>query len=145
MLREERLATRRNWLARALVATVLADLIFLDPDNGIECKSVGKSRLKGPKYAFWDEIDSFAGSGKSVVVYHHLGRSCSWREQVASLREEFQKKMPNYGLSALTYRRGTGRVYFVVAALKHKRLLRSRLVEFLASPWKNFFEGDQVA
>ena len=142
MSREERLSKRQKWLERALEATGPADLVFLDPDNGIECKSVGRAALKGPKYVFWDEIESFVRFGKSVVVYHHLGRSCSWREQVARLLEQFRERMPkNFAVSALIYKRGTGRAYFVVAATKHRHLLKNRLAGFRSSPWNNHFEG----
>ena len=37
MSRDERLSMRKPWFKHALETTSKAELIFLDPDNGIEC------------------------------------------------------------------------------------------------------------
>jgi hypothetical protein len=129
----------------AMGTTTSADVVFLDPDTGIECKSVRPHYLKGPKYAFWDEIKPFAERGQSVVVYHHLNRSCSSEIQVARLRALFRERMPKgFYTRALIYKRGTRRAYFVAAAPEHREILNRRLSEFLASPWNQHFEGGDL-
>ncbi len=59
----KRVALRADWFAKALEQTSAADIVFLDPDNGIECKSVKRTSRKGPKYVYWDDIDSFVERG----------------------------------------------------------------------------------
>ena len=48
-LNSARLSLRKEWITRALTQTVSADFVFLDPDNGIECKSVPRTAKKGAK------------------------------------------------------------------------------------------------
>jgi len=135
----DRLRLRSAWLQGALKATASADLVFLDPDNGIECKSVGRTDLPGPKYVYWEEIESFVDRGQSVVVYHHLNRSCPSTEQVEKLQTEFCKRMPDdFKTSVIIYRRGTRRAYFVVAAAEHRVVLVNELSRMLAR-WQDHF------
>ena len=56
---------RHAWHQRARLALADADLIFLDPDNGFEVKSM-KPRKK-PKYAFFKEAADFFLMDKVVV------------------------------------------------------------------------------
>lgn len=56
-----------DWLDRALV--------FLDPDNGIEVKSM--SARTGHKYVLWDELASLRermGGESTLLVYQHIPR-----------------------------------------------------------------------
>ncbi|NTF69766.1 hypothetical protein [Rhizobium rhizogenes] len=50
-----------------------ADLVFLDPDNGLEV-SVPKGRKYSSKYLYLDEVAAFYASGKSLLVYQHFPR-----------------------------------------------------------------------
>src|SRR6266496_441966 len=102
---KDRPRVRREWLDRALKATAQADIVFLDPDNGIECESVSKTADKGPKYAFWDEIEAFAARKQTVVVYHHLSRSCTSAEQVKKLRQQFEKRLQEFTILDVVFRR----------------------------------------
>ena len=51
-----------------------SDLIFFDPDNGLEIMSVKKGKRKSSKYVFWDEVKNFYEKGHSVIVYQHFPR-----------------------------------------------------------------------
>ena len=138
MLRATRLQTREEWFRGALEGTAEAELVFLDPDNGIECQSVSRTALKAPKYVFWDEIRAFADREQSVVVIHHCGHHCSSKEQVSRLQKCFREQMPKgFETSALIYKRGTRRFFFVVAALKHRHGLLTHL-------WNKHFEDGEA-
>jgi hypothetical protein len=50
------------------------DLVFLDPDNGLEVRSVRKGNKKSNKYLYWDEVAAFWRIGASVLVYQHFPR-----------------------------------------------------------------------
>jgi hypothetical protein len=51
-----------------------ADLVFFDPDNGLEVKSKPVGRKGSSKYLFWEELTGVWRNGSSVVVYQHLSR-----------------------------------------------------------------------
>jgi len=137
--REAREQLRNDWYAGVLATTTGTDLVFLDPDNGIECK-IDRIANKGPKYVFWDEITGFVHRGESVVVYHHLGRNGTHAQQVKGLEGEMRRKFPDFEISAVRYRRGNGRAYFIIASPQHKDLLRQRLTEMRSGPWNRHFD-----
>ena len=62
--KERRLERRRAWAWEALAATRGCDLVFADPDNGLETRAgVPRHRLTGPKYAYFDLlVPSWRGS-----------------------------------------------------------------------------------
>lgn len=51
-----------------------SDLIFFDPDNGLEIKSVQKGKRNSSKYVFWDEVRTFYEKGHSIMIYQHFPR-----------------------------------------------------------------------
>ncbi len=48
-----------------------SDLVFFDPDNGIEV-SLKKGRKGSSKYVYLDEVSAFYEDGKSVLIYQHF-------------------------------------------------------------------------
>ncbi len=140
MRSKDRIALRSQWLARALRVTANADVVFVDPDNGIECQSVSRTASAGPKYIFWDEIGAFAARGQTVVIYHHLNRTLSSAEQIKMLRLQFDERMPpGFTTMDVVFKRGTRRAYFIAGAARHRHILNQRLSRMLETPWANHF------
>lgn len=50
------------------------DLIFLDPDNGLEVKSKPYGRKGSSKYLYWREVSSLWEQKKSLLIYQHFCR-----------------------------------------------------------------------
>lgn len=50
-----------------------AELIFFDPDNGLEV-SLAKGRKNSSKYLYLDEVAAFYAAGKSLLIYQHFPR-----------------------------------------------------------------------
>jgi len=50
-----------------------AELVFFDPDNGLEV-SLPKGRKSSSKYLYLDEVASFYEAGKSPLIYQHFPR-----------------------------------------------------------------------
>lgn len=65
---------RNSYFRSALDCLSTADIIFFDPDNGIEVQSVPKGRRLSSKYVYRDEIEDVFESGKSVLIYQHFTR-----------------------------------------------------------------------
>jgi len=51
-----------------------SDLVFFDPDNGLEVKSVPRGRKRSSKYIYWSEIEVAYRSGHSILLYQHFPR-----------------------------------------------------------------------
>ena len=67
-------AQRRSYMTKCLAEFVDVDLVFFDPDNGLETPSTASGRKNSSKYVYLDEISEFYGAGKSVLVYQHFPR-----------------------------------------------------------------------
>jgi len=50
------------------------DLVFFDPDNGLEIKSVPRGRKGSSKYVYWDEVRASYEAGHSLMIYQHFPR-----------------------------------------------------------------------
>jgi hypothetical protein len=65
---------RDSWRNRLLVAAAGVDLVFFDPDNGVEIASRPVGRKGSSKYVSWNEIEGIWAAGSSVLVYQHFPR-----------------------------------------------------------------------
>jgi hypothetical protein len=123
--------SRTCWERAAAEAMQGADLVFLDPDNGLAPERVTKSCAKSVKYAFLDEIDHLLHANHSVILYQHHRRT-PLKEAVSAQLEIFRRTAPSW---ALSFHVLSARIYFVLAACKHQRVLRKRSLQFVAGPW----------
>jgi hypothetical protein len=66
-------AGRKAYLDRCAAEFREVDLIFFDPDNGLEV-SLPKGRKNSSKYLYLDEVAAFYALGKSLLIYQHFPR-----------------------------------------------------------------------
>ena len=126
---------RRLWAEQARLAAQNCDLVFLDPDNGLEVQSKPKTEMEATKYVYFDEAEALFGRSRSLVIYQHLDRSGKAAEQFRRRRNELQQRLQPADIFALRFRRGTSRFFFIVATEEHAPLLRERTDALLQSPW----------
>lgn len=129
---------RAAWLEGACQATAGCDLIFLDPDNGIG-NTIAPHAKQGIKYTYPAEVTAFLDRGQSVVVYHHLGRHGTTRDQLSRQFGHFTQGS-KWSVFALLYHRGTARAFFVIEPSSSEHLLLHRAKKMLAGPWSRHFE-----
>lgn len=132
---------RAAWLRRGLETIGDAELVCVDPDNGLEIPSCSLLANKGPKFIGYDELRTIAGQRRSVVVYQHVDRSGPLADQIAKRRGALVARL---GLAdpplAVVFRRASARVYFVVAQPQHADVLGARVRELCGGPWARHFE-----
>ncbi|MCF7865359.1 MAG: hypothetical protein K9M11_02530 [Candidatus Pacebacteria bacterium] len=104
------------------------DLVFFDPDNGIEVASTNKKNIH--KYVLWEEIIAAYSSGKSVMIYQHFSRSN--REVFIKIKLEDLKQRLGAEVMAL---RGKHSVYLWAIQPQHSDKIKSALSKFSAK-WK---------
>jgi|ERR1700730_8767571 len=66
--------SRKSWLTTSLRKLGDVDILFFDPDNGIEIKSVPGGRKGSSKYLYWDEIRLAWSRGFSLLIFQHFAR-----------------------------------------------------------------------
>lgn len=76
------------------------DLVFFDPDNGLEV-SLPKGRKNSSKYLYLDEIAAFYGAGKTQLVYQHFPR-IERSVFLASRAEQLRAVAPGCAIWAFT-------------------------------------------
>ena len=75
---------RDAWRRGLLDGARKADLVFVDPDNGIEVPSKPIGHRGSSKYVAWEEIQALWQGGCSILIYQHFPREP---------REDFSKRM----------------------------------------------------
>jgi hypothetical protein len=70
------------------------DLVFFDPDNGVEVSSVPYKRSNSVKYLYLKEIRRFWDAGKSIVIYQHKSR-VSLDKLIEQKRRILEIEIPN--------------------------------------------------
>lgn len=65
---------RDIWFSELLARAQDADLVFLDPDNGIEVESTPIGRRNSSKYVAWSEIRDLWRLDCSILIYQHFPR-----------------------------------------------------------------------
>ncbi|MFC2017213.1 hypothetical protein ACFLUD_02225 [Chloroflexota bacterium] len=63
---------RKKYINKISELSQSADLLFFDPDNGLEVKSVPFGKRKSSKYLYFDEVNKLFSSGCSLMIYQHL-------------------------------------------------------------------------
>lgn len=142
-----RLSWRESWFQRGLdlvgasESTQQTNIVFVDPDNGLECRCEERHRADGTKHVCFDELRELADRGHSIVVYHHLcrtqdGRGWSHAEQVRFWPERIATEL---GLDADNVRVAwwkpyAGRAFFIVPSQRDADLL-ARWDLFRESKW----------
>ena len=127
-----RIAYRNGWVQDALSATKDCDIIFIDPDNGLEA-GTKRHQKRGPKYVFFDELEPYCKQEQSLIIYHHTSRGGTAEEQVREHLAQIDERLNSVSSFALLYHRGSSRAFLVVQSEKHKSILTENLHNIMIS------------
>jgi hypothetical protein len=136
--RTNRQQQREDWLRRAMQAVAGCDIIFCDPDNGLQVPSVNKQNPKVAKYIFYDEARQFLSAADTLVIYHHLSRQGTHLAQVQQRAAVLKKIVgPARQILTLRFRAYSPRAYFI---LTNQQAIIERIKTFAQSSWKQHFQ-----
>jgi hypothetical protein len=65
---------RHQWFQTVLATLLRADLVFVDPDNGLEPAGFTHGSAKAGKSVTLDELRKLQRPGRCLIVYHHQTR-----------------------------------------------------------------------
>jgi hypothetical protein len=132
---DSRPEVRATWCQEAFKKIELAQLVFLDPDNGLTLNERKRFWKAGPKYVFVDEIRRYLAQGKSLILYCHQDRrKGGLSEQVREGIELLSNESPIHEAWAFTFHRQSVRIYFVVPR-------NQRMAALLAERSRAFING----
>lgn len=131
---------RSIWHKNALFSLELADIIFLDPDNGYLPNSVSKKSRKSIKYIFESELFDYYQSGHSIVFYNHRSRITedAYLDKFKTLL--YSESFRDARIVGIKYVRGTIRDYFFIIQPKHYYLVKQAIDQVLYSNWGIHFK-----
>ena len=118
----EKRAAREKWHLEALAGCDGAELVFLDPDNGLR---VGRPTAKkdAMKFVYSAEAADYYERGQDVVYYCHKGRRTDAQWEKA--KHILQRQCPSAVLMGVTFHRGTQRSYIFMVHPEHEKMYRN--------------------
>ena len=121
-------ANRKQWFSDAMDQTAESDVIFLNPDTGIDWD--GRTR---PQYVDPWEINKLSERGNIVIVYQHQQRD-DWINRNA--RDLLGDTLTVQHLWVCTWNRVSKRAYFIAAQTQVQRArIEKRLSILRQSQW----------
>ena len=114
-----------------------ADLVFFDPDNGLEVRSRPKGRKGSSKYVYNDEIAAHFAAGRSALIYQHYPR----KERVA-FTAETAERLGKLLSGAKVWSFATPHVAFILAAQPAHAARIQAVVQAVEQKWTpRFFKA----
>ena len=131
--------SRRDWHIKALAVLNPAEVVLLDPDNGLLVKSVSARSIKSNKYVIPSEIVDYFTAGKSVIIYNHR---CREQELFYLQRFDWMYEdsiLKDAVIAGVTFKRGTVRDYIFALQPSHAARIMGCVDNILRGPWGNHF------
>ena len=122
------------------------DVLFLDPDNGLEIESCMKlNQSKSGKFAYYSEVSKMIKGKEFIIIYHHLNR----HKKHGTHTQQIKARMlalrihvnPAGKIFALRYRPYSPRAYFILTKPSFESYVSERLATFLGSYWANLCDN----
>jgi hypothetical protein len=120
----------RAGILKDICADKTVDVVFFDPDNGIEVLSTNKKNAH--KYVTWEEISKTFNSGKSVMIYQHFSR-VNREKFIKHKLQEIRKRLHAPTL-ALQVKHS---VYFFILQERHQAKA-TKAIEKFSKIWKEW-------
>lgn len=131
---------RDEWHSEALKKLQKQDVIFLDPDNGLEVKSTKPYSKDANKYTTYKEVADYYAKGSTVIIYNHRDR----KPEGEYLKRFYQfKNMEETKDAKMFYLRASRysvRDYLFLVQERHFSDLEKVIDAFLATEWCRYLK-----
>jgi hypothetical protein len=135
----KRAERRSQWMVANVQRTASCDLVFVDPDNGLECGKTAPTSRNGPRYAFLNELQAIVFRRQTLVLYQDTSRKRVPGREIQHGLEMIDELGRGVPPMALRFR-GRSCAFFVYPAAEHHPLVTKRIASLLATPWSRYFE-----
>ncbi|ROR32204.1 hypothetical protein [Inmirania thermothiophila] len=123
-------AARAAWRRRLLAAAADADLVFLDPDNGLAVPSVPPGRAASARYVYPETVAGLWAAGRAVLVFQHFARR---RREVEIARRSAQIQALTPGGDHLVF--AGAHAFFLLAAPRAQAVRWAAVTREVAGRW----------
>jgi hypothetical protein len=122
---------RDRWWTQALKKLSGVDLLFFDPDNGIEVRSTPPGKRGSSKFLYWKEIDAAWSHGCSLLIFQHFPRQ-NRAEYVARISNEVSHHVAGGKVIPLV----TSNVLYLLAYQPRHDVKAEQAVDTIVTKWK---------
>ena len=130
---------RDQWFNSLAQISHGCDLVFLDPDNGLEIKSKAYGLKNSSKYLYWREVESLWTSGKSLLIYQHFIREK--RENfIQRMLDALRSNTPNSSVEAFS----TPHVVFLMALQPKHQHFHQAIVNSVQEKWSGQIQHSEL-
>lgn len=131
---------RRAYFARTLEMASNRELLFFDPDNGLEVASCPAGRSGSEKYLLWNELTDAYQVGHSVLVYQHFPRQAR-EAYVLAMAEQIGERTGACDVFAFR----TAGVVFLLATQHGATEWYAERMDDVARAWRGVISSEMVA
>ncbi len=121
---------REQWFDTLVRSAKSADLVFLDPDNGLEVKSKPFGRKYSSKFLYWREVRALWASGKSLLIYQHF-----IREKRSDFIQRMSLSLSQATPGSLVESFSTPHVVFLMALQPNHQRFHADIVNSVLHAW----------
>jgi len=121
---------RISWSQELLSRAANFDLLFLDPDNGLEVKSKPYGRKGSSKYLYLREVTSLWEQGISLLIYQHFCRV----ERIKFI-ERIKQSLHECAKGSLVSAFASPHVVFFLALQPEHQIHQGSIAENVLSNW----------
>ncbi len=136
---DSRLAHRKQWVTEAHRLTEDCDMVFVDPDIGLEVGTRPQHKA-GPKYVFYEELLPCVRRNQSIVIYQHSDHTKPIKDQIGERISQIKRWLGAGVVIPLLFRRWALRTFFLLPSERHSDILLRRVDNLLEGPWCHHFK-----
>jgi hypothetical protein len=130
----QRRQSRQEWFARMKEKLTNCDLVFVDPDNGLEPDSFSHGSAKAGKSVLLTELRELERPGRCLIAYHHQTRRAGGHNAEIEYWANHLQASGFASVDALRAKPYSPRVYFLLNAPPDIR----RRAEQLEAHWQGW-------
>lgn len=127
-------AQRTKWHQRALEATGGADVVFLDPDNGLETAHMYQTNAATEKHVRWGELKDYYTRGQNVIVYQHRPQMTSKEKCIENMMHVQNNYLFSDCIRILEFPKCTNRFYAMFVH-KNYEIAFERICASMSRKW----------
>lgn len=131
---------RDKWHSEALKKLHNQDIIFLDPDNGLEVKTTKPYSKNGNKYTTYEEAADYYAQDSTVIIYNHRDRKPENEYLKRFYQFKNMEETKNAKMFYLRASRYSVQDYLFLVQERHFSDLERAIDNFLATEWCRYLK-----
>jgi len=126
---------RFGWHYRALEKTEAANVVFLDPDNGLETENMFQTNGASDKHVRWTELKDYYIRGQNVILYQHRPQMTPKQRCIENIMQYQKNFLLADHVMLLEFPKYTNRFYFMFLHEDAKSAF-GRICRLMAENWR---------